>query len=322
MIPVLIPLLLALGDGVQAPAAPDGLCDPMPGLEDIVPLARTDYLIVGETHGTVELPAAFSAIACASLKDGRPVLVGVEHPAAMQTALDANLASDGGEEARDALTATPAWETDPRFSAAMLALIEDVRRWRAAGRDVTLVAFDAPIDQPGTSAAREAGMAHHLIAARQDRGAGLVVALTGLGHADRRGFSSMSPPVDSMIKHLPADRTSGLAFVRSGGESWRCVQDPDARRCGAMPLSAPEALVERGVTVSYDPGRLQGPIFTRRAPDRLTACPGPLASAFRKPDRSLRRPPGACRASRLGLDVSSQSGPAARVRPFSRRRSL
>lgn len=152
-----------------------------------------------------------------------PVLVGVEHSPDNQGALDAYLASDGGETARATLLKAPAWdEAGSRGSQAILDLIEQVRLVKAAGADVRLVAFDHVIGEPGTSEPRERAMAGHLATALASVPGARVVALTGLGHADKEGFVSSTPPFRSMAQFLPAERTLSLAFSRTGGEATMC----------------------------------------------------------------------------------------------------
>ena len=62
-------------------------CRPVAGSEA---LWRDDvrYIFVGETHGTVETPAAFADLVCAALEQG-PVVVSLEYPVEFQPTLDA-----------------------------------------------------------------------------------------------------------------------------------------------------------------------------------------------------------------------------------------
>lgn len=268
----LISLLMLVANVQAAPAREAPICAAMPGLESSISLSNTDFLLVGEVHGTTELPDAFASIVCGAIASGRSVIVGVEHTAEHQPVLTAYLDSDGGPEAREALTGAAVWETDTRFSKAMVDLLERIRGWRSAGADVSLLAFDAPADQPGVSAMREEAMAHRLLQARDRRPDSLVVALTGLGHADKEGFISASPPVRSMMMHLPPERSASLSFVRSGGENWRCARAEGAAEdvCGPAPLTPREEPLARGVHPTSDPAA-----FTARysAGSLLTASP-------------------------------------------------
>lgn len=80
-------------------------CRPVAGSEA---LWRDDvrYVFVGETHGTVEAPAAFADLVCAALEQG-PVVVSLEYPVEFQPTLDAFMEADTEAEARAALAAYP-----------------------------------------------------------------------------------------------------------------------------------------------------------------------------------------------------------------------
>jgi len=98
------------------------------------------FLILGEIHGTKEIPALVADAACA-ISRTRPVVVALEIHTRAQADIDAYLASDGGEAARNLLLDGPAWAirtADGRSSQAMLDLIETLRVLRQEG---------APIDR-------------------------------------------------------------------------------------------------------------------------------------------------------------------------------
>src|SRR5688572_2526340 len=116
-------LILAVLMLLVCPAIARAGCPELPGSQALLE-ADADFIVVGEAHGTVELPALFADIACSLTAGGRPLLVGVEHGPANQAALDAYLASDGRAGAWAALLLAPAWdEAGGRGSLAMLELI-------------------------------------------------------------------------------------------------------------------------------------------------------------------------------------------------------
>lgn len=231
------------------PAIAKAGCPELPGSQALLE-ADADFIVVGEAHGTVELPALFADIACSLTADGRPLLVGVEHGPANQAALDAYLASDGGEAARVALLRAPAWdEAGGRGSLAMLELIERMRQLRAAGANVALVSFDHVLETPGTTELREQYMAAHLMAAAGRSPGARVLALTGLGHADKDGFASQQPPFRSMAQFLPAEDTLTLSFVRTGGEALGCRGAPGSLTCAPAPMTPREEPRARGVSL-------------------------------------------------------------------------
>ncbi|WP_269715007.1 hypothetical protein [Caulobacter sp. NIBR2454] len=234
----------------NAVAKPKLDCTPLAGAEALQARAP-DFVIFGEAHGTQELPAAFADLACAYASSG-PVTIGVEFLPAEQAAMDAYMASDGGAAARAALLASAGWG-DPygRASQAIFQVIDRVRQMKAAGADVTLVAFDHPSETPGTSDARESGMAKLLLKAKADRPNAPVLALTGVGHAGKSAWSSFNPPFPSMSQHLPADRTVAVTFVRGGGEVWGCRSPtPGAPEdCKVWPSTARETIPTRGIVL-------------------------------------------------------------------------
>lgn len=245
-----------------APAAAMADCPELAGAQTAL-AGGHDYVLVGEAHGTVELPAVFADLACVAAADDRPLLVGVEHAPDNQGALDAYLVSDGGDAARTALLRAPAWdEAGSRGSQAMLDLIERVRLMKAAGADVRLVAFDHVIGEPGTSEPREQAMAGHLATALASAPRARMVALTGLGHADKEGFISSTPPFRSMAQFLPAERTLSLAFSRTGGEATMCRGAPGAFVCAAGPLTRRDEIGGRGVHLGPSRSGFDGVLAT------------------------------------------------------------
>lgn len=249
-------LLLAALLGSTAPAAND--CAPLPGLESVLARPTLRFLLIGEYHGTVEMPALAGDALCAAAATGRPAILGIEFPPTNQPALDAYLASDGGAAARTALLAAPAWaEEGGRTTAAILALIERARGLAHAGRPITIVAFDR-IPSPIVSEEREAGLAAGLANAQMRAPNSLVVALTGLAHADKEGWVSRSPPFLAAGGLLPAAHTISLAYARPGGQYWGChAADGDrSRGCTAHDMPVREPAPSRGVRL--DPALRSG----------------------------------------------------------------
>ena len=102
-------------------------------------------VMLGEMHGTEEIPALVGTLLERRVAHGQREVLALEIDSAEQTRLDRYLASDGSIAARKRLLAGEHWTEphhDGRDSAAMLALIERMRRLRAAGHAVTVVAFD------------------------------------------------------------------------------------------------------------------------------------------------------------------------------------
>lgn len=241
--------LLAAATPIAKPASAAEICTPLPGAQMLRYTIRPDFIIMGEAHGTAELPAAFADMVCAFAAMREPLTVGLEFLPAEQPALDAYLASTGDDAAKKALLASPAWSIrDGRASQAIFDLIETLRHLKARHPDLAVVAFDHPSERPGTSAAREKGMADLLLAARQARPAAPVLALTGNGHAGKSEWTSLGPPFPAMSGLLPADLTVAISFDVGGGEIWGCrrAAEDAPEECGPRPVTARGEMGPRG----------------------------------------------------------------------------
>lgn len=249
---------------------------PLPGTESLRSQAPAEFIIMGEAHGTAELPAAFADLVCAfALKSG-PLTVGLEFLPEEQSSLDAYLASDGGQAARAVLLGSPGWSSrDGRASQAIFDLLESLRRLKATKPDLQVVAFDHASETPGTSAAREKGMADLLLSAKRARPSAPLLALTGVGHAGKSAWTSFNPPFLAMSQYLPADRTMALTFDVFGGEIWACRRAAEgaAEECGPRAVSTRGEARPRGIRLDgsrdgFDAILSVGTPFSASAPAR------------------------------------------------------
>jgi erythromycin esterase-like protein len=107
-------------------------------------MIQTKIILVGEIHGTREIPAFVSGLVCSLLRDGRSVILAIERDGTEQEGLNRYLESDGAEADRTSLMEGERWKSkfqDGRASQAMLALIENMRQWRRAGQRVGVLAM-------------------------------------------------------------------------------------------------------------------------------------------------------------------------------------
>lgn len=230
MISALMTALLA----TQAPA-----CSPPPHAELLWANPATRFGFVGETHGTNETPAAFAEIVCEASAT-RPIVVALELPSALQPALDAWMASDGGDTARAELLALPYWDparADGRSSAAMFAMLERVRALKLAGRDLTLRAYQPSTRRPDgfDQSYTEIEMAGLLKDAAYTRPDAFVLALGGSNHArktisERYGFLFAAG-------HLKTTTVVSVRVALQGGRTWACFGDSP---CGDSDLGPAE----------------------------------------------------------------------------------
>ncbi len=217
---------------VAAPA-PALRCDPVPdGLA--AELSEHEVIVLGEFHGTVEMPRAFGTLAChaANLRDR--VLVGVELPQREQPLFEAALAAPTESEARAALSQSEFFARsyqDGRTSRAMGDLVLAVRELRRTGRAVELFAFD-----PTGKRNRDTGMARLVEERRAAHPGALTLLLVGNLHAKRTIGSPWVPDYRSVTHQLLESGASllSLRFVHAGGEAWYCNGGtPDS--CGPKP---------------------------------------------------------------------------------------
>lgn len=243
LLALLSPLVLASTVANTAPS-----CTEITGWEQILARDETRWIVIGETHGSNEVPELFTDAVCLTAQSRR-VVVGVEQPAMNQEAIDAFLASDGEEAAQRAFLDATMWNQpmkDGRSSESMFRLFEKLRQMKAAGIIEDVVAFQptAFTSRP-TPAEVERAMAEILLsAAGADE---TVVALVGNVHAMRTEVPFQGGYM-AMAANLPEGETITLNVIGNGGEYWNCMRD----RCGAHPVPSPPQAFKRGVDLSPD----------------------------------------------------------------------
>ncbi len=220
-------------------------CAPPEGTDALLALERR-YIVVGESHGTAEAPAAFAQMICAAAERG-PVTVALELPTAMQPQLDAFLAAPDAAAALAALEGSHFLNprmNDGRSSEAMLAMMQSVRDLRAAGRDVAFHAFQPSRARPRelSQAWYELDMGHALAGAAYQRPQSKVLVLVGNLHARKSGFARFPEVGLPAAGHLPAADVVTLDVAQQGGEAWNCQQE-----CGVHPSRGVYDADARGV---------------------------------------------------------------------------
>jgi hypothetical protein len=190
-------------------------------------------ILLGELHGTREVPALVASIASEDARAG-PVVVAVEIDHAEQRAIDAYLRSDGSPSARRALRERPYWARadvghDGRRNDDLLDLFDHLRRLRRAGRDVAVLAFDVPATPDHH--ARDRAMATVLRAAYRALPRGRLLVVTGNVRAMK-----VRPPGAPPIMQVPAgaylhdlDPVS-IRITARAGHFWVCRE-----ACGPAP---------------------------------------------------------------------------------------
>jgi hypothetical protein len=203
---------------------------PVRGAEAIVKPGAV--VLVGELHGTEQVPALVGALAChAAQQPAAKVVLGLEIGADDQAAVDAFVASDGGEPAVARLLEASHFASgmkDGRSSQAMLGLLDAIRQWRAQGASIEPVCFDAPPGVATSASERDAAMARTLIAARQAAPDAVVLVLTGNIHNRTvRGapWDKDYVPMGAHVREAFSE-TISLDFRGAGGTAWVCMGKP------------------------------------------------------------------------------------------------
>lgn len=199
-------------------------------------IAPGAIVMLGEMHGSREIPGFTGNLACRAALAGHTVIVGLEIPRVEQAAIDRFLASNGSPRDREALVRGPHWqrtEQDGRSSQAMVDLIERVRTLRQQGLAAEVLAFDN--EKYGAWNDRDAGMAQTILERAAAAPASFVVTLTGNLHNRITPGLPWDQSLVPMGVHVKAGhaRTLSLDVRYEGGTIWSC--EPE-RGCGAHAL--------------------------------------------------------------------------------------
>jgi hypothetical protein len=232
-----IVLILAPYSARAAAKVPPPLsCREIAGIDPL--LRKGQILLLGEMHGTNEIPAFVADAACRGLRAGLPVTVALEIPTEEEPRVAAFLASDGQAADRAALLAGPFWRDafqDGRRSRGMLALLEDLRHRRREGSRLRVKLLDRRPKASGPE--RDRAMAGELQSAVEAAPGDLFLVLTGNLHTRRVRGTPWDPQAENM-GYLVARRHPDLLsldVVYSGGAIWACL-DPDPAHCGVQPV--------------------------------------------------------------------------------------
>ena len=248
-------IVALLGLALAASSAPAPICAPIPGATDILKNLGIHWIIAGETHGTVETPAAFGDLVYAISQLRHHVEVGLEYPVSEQSNIDTFLSSDGRNTAREKLLSSPFWhwDNDGRTSVAFLGMIERLRLMKVANQIDGIFAF-----QPVTSGHMppdeyEKAMARKIEAAGTAQG-GTVVVLVGNIHARTQPWTihSSGESYMPMAGLLPRERTTTLNITGNGGSAWTCTlgspaEPPSKLDCGEHKLPVPKNSYPLGI---------------------------------------------------------------------------
>lgn len=254
MIALLAAALFSAQPACAAPSGTDAL------------LARPErILVVGDSHGTVEIPAAFLGIVCEAARQG-PVTIALEMPETERPLFDAAMAAPTEEAARNAFLhgdfGNPR-NTDGRNSEAMLEMMVGFWRLKAAGLDVAIHPF-----MPSLSVIRgrdqawwELEMAYGMSRALVSRPDARLLVFVGDLHARKTEFSPWPDVGLPAAGHLYAADTFTLHIAQQGGGAWQCQET-----CGPQTIRNRYDPAARGIILgpvedgAYDGVLAVGPI--------------------------------------------------------------
>ncbi|RKH50789.1 hypothetical protein D7Y23_12335 [Corallococcus sp. AB050B] len=193
-------------------------------------------LLLGELHGTQEVPRFIAQATCQLTVAGTPVSVGLELPVDNQARITTFLRSQGTEEDWLRLMEAPFWRSpypDGRGSEAVANMLEQLRQLRAQGLDVAVFVYDHPRlnGQPREQALAttvlkqvEAGPARfHLVLS------GNIHPRTAKGLPWDPQYQPMGRLLAARLKHVVA-----LDVAYDSGSAWICAPDERSRKldCG------------------------------------------------------------------------------------------
>lgn len=223
--------LVALCSGASAQNQSGAACAVIPGTAPLLSAGRIG--MVGEIHGSREMPAEFMRLVCGALQRGLAVSVGLEM-VDPKRALDAYMGSSGDAAARQALLAERHWNgvRDGRSSAAWLDMIDTFRTWRRQGLPLSVFALN---DKPFTGD-RDQAMAARLREERAARPEALILTYTGNVHGMLKRAGWMPAQMPAPMGALVADLAPvSIELTSDGGKAWMCT---GPGQCGATGLPA------------------------------------------------------------------------------------
>jgi len=199
-------------------------------------------ILIGEIHGTAQMPKRFADVICHARQNQATVKIGLELPDESATGLASWLDSDGSAEAKQQLASRPFWlddYQDGRASKAMFALLVDLHRY---GNAIEVFAFDRQESR------RDHAMAMRILEETTD--SALTLVLTGNIHSQTGVGTPWDPTFETMGSVIRARHpaTVGIRFGHGGGSAWICAPE-----CGEQQLAGDPATPENAFTKSSGP---------------------------------------------------------------------
>jgi hypothetical protein len=190
--------------------------------------------LLGELHGTAEIPRFVGDLACEASLGAPGVQLGLEIPPEEQLRFDSFLASAGTARDHQTLLEGEFWRRrvqDGKSSRAMVDLLDSIRRLRASGARIAVSLFETRRETK-RGRDRDAEMAKQILAVRTQAPGDLFLVLTGSVHAMKKkmtiGATQLVPmafylvEAGARVTSLNGGHPPGTASVCLGGGSEAC----------------------------------------------------------------------------------------------------
>jgi hypothetical protein len=210
-------------------------------------------LLIGEIHGTAEVPAAVADLAQQIAAVERPLIVGLEIWRGEQAAIDRYLDSAGTYEDRAQLLAGEFWTRDYQDGRSSVAMVELLDRLRALAlkSDLSVVAFDEDPVADLDGAARDKAMAERLSRALDAEPEAFALVLAGNFHTRIQASAPWDPEHRFMGHHLIDYQPYSVEIMGVAGSVWTCT-GPETDSCKLREL--PQNTVQPGLTLGDEIG--------------------------------------------------------------------
>ena len=193
-------------------------------------------LLLGELHGTQEVPRFIAQSVCQLVTSGTPVSVGLELPVETEERVTTFVKSQGTEEDWLKLMEAPFWRSpypDGRGSEAVANMLEQLRQLRARGLDVAVFVYDHP---KLSGQKREDALAATVLSHVKAGPARFHLVVSGNIHprtAQGLPWDKQYRPMGRLLKAQLKDVVA-LDMAYNSGSAWICAADEKAGKldCG------------------------------------------------------------------------------------------
>ncbi|WP_375756525.1 hypothetical protein [Corallococcus exercitus] len=193
-------------------------------------------VLLGELHGTQEVPRFIAQSVCQLVTSGMPVTVGLELPVENEERITTFLQSQGGEVDWLKLMEAPFWRSpypDGRGSEAVANMLEQLRQLRSQGLDVAAFVYDHP---KLSGQQREDALTRTVLERVKAKPQRFHLVVSGNIHsrtAKGLPWDKQYRPMGYLLKDQLDDVTA-LDMAYDSGTAWICAADAQGRKldCG------------------------------------------------------------------------------------------